>query len=239
MTEFYKKSQHKTIIGLVIVFLFIIIIFLARLGLADIYGFQAHRYILMWQENKNAKVEDIPTAMKWITKARHLDKSNPRFMTYQARVFEWRARKNRNRNEAQHDLEQSAQLYRDALKVRPTWPYSWTGLANMKAKLGQFDDEFSKSIERATTLGPWEALIQIQIVDIGFRNWEDIEIIEQGLILETYDRSLLGGNIKRLVEIGVDHDQFESFCYRTQFAENYGPWLIKKCEATKNLRNEY
>ena len=79
-------------------------------------------------------------------------------------------------------LESAAGDFRQALTVRPLWPYSWVNLLSVKDKLGQVDMEFTSALTRSAELGPWEPKVQLQVVDSGLRYWSRLGGVERELV---------------------------------------------------------
>ena len=82
-------------------------------------------------------------------------------------------------------LEAAAENFRQALNVRPLWPYSWVNLLSAKDKLGQVDREFNQALNRSAELGPWEPRVQLLVLISGLRRWEKLGEQERGLVLGT------------------------------------------------------
>ena len=79
-------------------------------------------------------------------------------------------------------LESAATNFRQALTVRPLWPYTWANLLYTKDKLGQVDLEFTKALNRSAELGPWEPRVQMQVVESGLRNWSKLGSAERAVV---------------------------------------------------------
>jgi len=79
-------------------------------------------------------------------------------------------------------LESAATNFRQALTVRPLWPYSWVNLLSAKDKLGQVDMEFNKALNRSAELGPWEPRVQLQVVESGLRYWSKLGRAERAVV---------------------------------------------------------
>lgn len=79
-------------------------------------------------------------------------------------------------------LESAARVFRQALEVRPLWPYSWANLLSAKDKLGQVDIEFNLAMNRSAELGPWEPRVQMQVVETGLRYWSRLGGAERTLV---------------------------------------------------------
>ena len=215
-------KAHKIFAIALIVFLLSIIIWAALWGLADLLSYQTKNSLDQWQKQAPLQVSDTTVAMERIEKARALDSLNPDLMNYQAQIFEWRARlSNNNGNEFSNNLEHAAQLYRQSLTLRPSWAFDWIALARVKAQLQQWDSEFSKSLQRSNDLAPWEYQVQIQLIRIGFYNWQQLTSAEQDIIHESFDRALYSNQFPQFIKLAKNYDQLELFCARTNMARDY------------------
>jgi len=214
-------NRKKYFIVLALLCLLGLTFFSARWGLANIYSYQALQQLEQWQDERPKNIVDTQNAMSWIIKARSLDSANPDLMSYQAQIFLWQAKLSPDKNTANQYLESAAKLYREALTKRPTWPFDWVALAGIKAQLNQFDAEFSKSIERSSTLGPWEYPIQYQLVSIGFRHWNKLTSSEQDIIHQTFDRALHSNQFQPFITLGEQFDQLELFCARSNMGTTH------------------
>ena len=87
-------------------------------------------------------------------------------------------------------LEGAADYYRNALAVRPLWPYSWVNLLSVKDKLGQVDMEFNSAMHRAVETGPWEPGVLSQVMSSGLHRWEYLGRTEKELIQKVIKTAL-------------------------------------------------
>jgi hypothetical protein len=87
-------------------------------------------------------------------------------------------------------LEAAAQNYRDALAVRPLWPYTWVNLLSVKDKLGQVDEEFNRAMHKSAETGPWEPRVQVQLIRSGVRHWDALKSPERGLVRAKMDDAI-------------------------------------------------
>lgn len=65
--------------------------------------------------------------------------------------------------------------FRQAVSLRPTSPYSWAGVAVMKYRLGQLDEELSRALASAMRLGPWEPGVQMMVSELGLALWDRLD----------------------------------------------------------------
>ena len=216
-----NKTHRFFVIGLIL-FLFIIITWAFRWGLADLISYPAKQQLDLWQEQAPINLSDTTEAMKWIKKARRLDPSNPNYMKYQAQIFQWRARiAKSNNNEFNDHLEKAKELYIESIVLRPTWPFDWIAFASIKAQLQEFDDEFSNAIKRSDELAPWEYQIQVKLIRLGFSHWNNLTSGEQDIIHKSFDRAMQGKQAMHFIKIAKKYEQLELFCARTSMAKDY------------------
>jgi len=79
-------------------------------------------------------------------------------------------------------LESAAVNFRQALNVRPLWPYSWANLLSVNDQLGAVDEEFNTALIRAIETGPWEPRVQLQVIGSGLRYWDELGVKERRLV---------------------------------------------------------
>ena len=72
------------------------------------------------------------------------------------------------------EREKSLDYFRRAVSLRPAWPYGWANLAFAKASLGEFDEEFYRSYNKAAQYGQWEFPINQSLSVIGLYYWNAI-----------------------------------------------------------------
>jgi tetratricopeptide (TPR) repeat protein len=73
------------------------------------------------------------------------------------------------------DLRQQALGHvRQAIHLRPSWPYAWALLALIKYQSSGIDAEAAEALNKAMTLGPWEPTVQIIVAEIGLASWQDL-----------------------------------------------------------------
>lgn len=215
----YKKYLVLFLLACLLCLMF----FSARWGIANIYAYQTIQQLQAWQEQAPKTISETNSAMQTIRKARKLDANNPDLMSYQAQVFEWQARLSQDKNSAQPYLASAAELYRGALVIRPTWPFDWVALADLKAELNEFDDEFSKAIERSNSLGAWEYPVQLRLVNTGFKHWQHLTSKEQDIINQSFDRALRGNRFMPFIKIASKYQQLALFCARSFDGKTHTP----------------
>ena len=121
-------------------------------------------------------------------------------------------------------LESAAVKFRQALSVRPLWPYSWVNLLSVKDKLGQVDVEFNRAMRRAAETGPWEPRVQLQVINTGLRHWGKLGAGERELVQmkatdalkvqprEVFEIARSYGRPDLICEPGGVHRQIDQWC---------------------------
>lgn len=82
------------------------------------------------------------------------------------------------------------QLYRDSIKKRPGWPYSWGNLAYSKAITGKIDEEFNHAFRRALKLGASEQQLLLLLIVSGLTVWPQLNEPGSQLVMEAIQNSL-------------------------------------------------
>mgnify|MGYP003329677613 FL=1 len=80
--------------------------------------------------------------------------------------------------------------YRTALAQRPTWPYSHIAFAVIKARFGDIDAEFIKSLHEANRLGKNEVTVIRPTVELGLALWPQLDTNTHKLIANAVERSI-------------------------------------------------
>jgi hypothetical protein len=79
--------------------------------------------------------------------------------------------------------------FRQAAALRPTSPYSWAGVAVMKYRLGELDEEFGRALVSAMRLGPWEPGVQLIASELGLALWDRFDAPFRDLVKENFRRT--------------------------------------------------
>ena len=142
-------------------------------GLADAHYTHARLALEEGVRTKGApRAEMLSLALASVREALAFEPSNPHFVEQSARLHELRALGLNRRDPAMREgLRQSLAQYREAAAMRPGSPYVWASIAMLKPRLNEIDAEFYSALERAGRLGPWEAQVQIALVDVGLATW--------------------------------------------------------------------
>jgi len=70
--------------------------------------------------------------------------------------------------------DQSIASFTEALRERPSSPYTWASLVRAFYSRGDTGARFEQAIQRAAETGPWEPMVQRTIADYGLAVWDDV-----------------------------------------------------------------
>ena len=130
--------------------------------------------------------EGLDTAEKHLQRALARFPGNPDYLGLSGTLKELRAsRPGVVGREYRALLESAARDYREALTVRPLWPYNWVNLLSVKDKLDQRDVEFNRAMQKSAETGPWEPSVQLQLIRSGVRHWDALQSPERTLVRDT------------------------------------------------------
>jgi hypothetical protein len=85
---------------------------------------------------------------------------------------------------------ESLRVYREAVRLRPTWPDTWLRLAWAKLYQLELDAEFSQALAQAAALGPWRAHISSGVTEVGLIAWSSLAAAERALVLAAGSRAV-------------------------------------------------
>ncbi len=142
-------------------------------------------------ENGDSTVADVEASQAHIDIALQRFPNNPDYLDFEGRLLILKSSQpGVMGGERRALLDAAAENFRQALSVRPRWPYSWVNLLAAKDKLGQVDTEFSMALGKAASLGPWEPRVQLQVVDSGLRYWGNLGSFERELVQQKVQDAL-------------------------------------------------
>lgn len=84
--------------------------------------------------------------------------------------------------------EQALAQYRESIRLRPTWPYSYIALAQTLARMNRLDAEFDRSLDMALHYGPWEPDILLAVTDMALDDLPRLSPSARQLVLDTVRR---------------------------------------------------
>ena len=101
--------------------------------------------------------------------------------------------------------------FRQAAALRPTSPYSWAGVAVMKYRLDQLDEEFRQAFSSAMRLGPWEPGLQLITSDMGLALWDRLDSQLRDEVRENWRRTAVR-QAEQLAKLAISHGRAGVLC---------------------------
>ena len=163
----------------------VLLYFAGRVFVADVNAFQATAFLQDWTARG-----EVPSEPAWeiaavaakrsvefypVTAGGYYDKLG--------RVYEWRHQSAYPGSaEALDSRQRALAAYRQAVAVRPRWPYTWARIAAVKMKLLQFDEEFDTALRKARELGPWRSRVNYVVAEVGITAWRELTPHQRQLI---------------------------------------------------------
>lgn len=205
-----------------------------RIGVSDVYAYQAKRIIQSWEKNnKIYSLDEVTESLALIHKAQRLFPNYPEYLELEASIYQWKAFQQLEplTAEEQYKLFNKAlSLYKQSLQTQPTWPYAWRGIVDNKILLGQFDQELTDAIIYTIKYGGYEAGIQLGLLEVTFPRLARLEPKSRKAILDLYDRALQGNaNIGHLIQLGRDKKIFLLRCLKPNL-NDYARSVKRTCE---------
>jgi tetratricopeptide (TPR) repeat protein len=150
---------------------------------AGIYYYQAKAYMDSWDYSSPLPHGEWKTARKALDKALALGPSQAIYHQGLSELLF--AKSMRPAPDPDPDLglslglsanlqKQALEHIRQAVYLRPSWPYAWALLALIKYQSSGIDAEAAEALDKAMTLGPWEPTVQITVAEIGLASWNGL-----------------------------------------------------------------
>lgn len=134
-----------------------------------------------------------------------------------------------NRRQWLHDM--GLNEARTAVAMQPGWATSWLRLLVWKSSKGEFDEEFKTALDRATTLGTWQALINHTILASLLPVWENLDAVTQRQVLMAGVRALYQSPLTTLPVLEAYH-RVADVC---QHLASDDPVRAKHCVAIQSI----
>jgi hypothetical protein len=160
-----------------IVLLAFLIVQAAQRGLADLHDRMVGARFEEWEKaRKPVRLTEWREALASAETAHRLAPGNPDHAEALGRLYDWAAFGKQPKSPVVLAYREQALIYfREAARERPVSGYTWANIAQAKLALGALDREFSKALELAAFLGPWEPEVQLAIADAGFAAWSALD----------------------------------------------------------------
>ncbi|MDH4610285.1 hypothetical protein [Pseudomonas sp. BN102] len=189
----------------------------ARILLAGIASYQTEAFISSWD-----KRDTEPSARAWEVAHSAAQRAISLYpvadgdrLDRLARIYSWKQFRQPYADPAAQESRRAAlAAFRAAVAARPSWPYTWSGLAYSKLYLQEFDGEFDQALDQAFQLGPWRIGVNRELVEIGFSAWPHLSQVQRLAILESARRSVAFGNAEaqNLFELAQEAGLLRELC---------------------------
>jgi tetratricopeptide (TPR) repeat protein len=169
-----------------------------RWGMANLEQWQAWRLLKGLEAGQaglpgTAERQQLASAHERLDRAERLRGQHPEQFNLRGRLYHWEAiNLDEVGGERSERLARAIEHYRQALAMRPNWPYFWANLTLAKAERGVFDREFRHALERAIDTGPWEPRLQLALIRMDFI---------EGSRIDRRSRERIDGQIRRALQI--------------------------------------
>ncbi|HIJ82712.1 MAG: hypothetical protein HW380_52 [Magnetococcales bacterium] len=198
-------------------------------GVADLNALAAKMRLEQWKSRAL-----LPNQTTWelawnrMQTAMRLDANNPDHHETIARLLQWRLQGGDGRDGAIKEKRQQALIHlRQAVSLRPTWPYGWVNLALAKYRLDQRDDELYRAMANAITTGPEERSIQMAVAKMSLSLWnkapKDLKSLLRGN-MELVFAANRGEEIVIFAKNNAEESNLRSICPhigKTKSGKNY------------------
>jgi hypothetical protein len=190
--NFDLNRKSRPYVGIPLIILLVVLaVYSMRWGIASLDLWRATKVMEKLASNDiplQSKVELLEQGMKQLDHAQKFGGNHPDLFDKRGQFYYWQALNLAEVGEERGELlSQASEQYREALKMRPLWPYFWANLVVAKAEWGIFDQEFRKAVRRTVETGPWEPRVQLMLIRVDFieqhrldrRSRERIEVMLQ------------------------------------------------------------
>ena len=211
------KPAQSILCLLVIVLGLSIVVLGSRLFMANLHQYRASSFLSDWEEKR-----EVPSDQAWQVAQQAIEQAiawypgaNAAYYEQLGYMWQWRGYSPNtplaNREESQ---QHAIAAFRQALSIRPTWPYAWTGLAYGKMTGGEYDQEFRHAMLQAVHYGPTRIGINRRVAEIGLISWPYLDHTLQALTLEQagYTARYGRSNRTQLFNIAAEVGRVELLC---------------------------
>jgi len=183
------KLKLKIVRSLLLLTAVTVIFFASKYAIANISYLRVDSYLVRWQEKKVAEQPELEDALISVESMLALHGHFPHYLNVAAKVYEWQAFMDLKTKD--NSLLQALDYYQQSAELRSHWPLTWVFMANIKAKLNQFDDDFYFYLDNAIKYGPYTHEVNLQVAKLQLQYWGELERLPIKVGLEHIKRALL------------------------------------------------
>ena len=151
---------------------------------------------------------------KLLDRAIELAPDNPTHRDRLAQLYLWELatqKVDESRRRVLHDEGLAAARF--SVAHLPGWALSWVRLLVFKSEFNELDNEFRVALERATTLGKWQANIHTAVLRATLPVWDGLNDTQRELALDAGVRGLRQGR-SSTVAVLKEYDRLTDVCQR-------------------------
>lgn len=93
-------------------------------------------------------------------------------------------------SQASGDPQDSLDYVKRLTEIEPQVARHWVALLNARARVGLFNDDTAQALRRASALGPYEPIVQLELLKFGARHWLDLSYEMRQIIIDTGERAI-------------------------------------------------
>ncbi|OED44502.1 hypothetical protein ACH42_07305 [Endozoicomonas sp. (ex Bugula neritina AB1)] len=149
-----------------------------KLILSGLYNHQTEQYLSFWsgQQNKEhftVSARNLEVAMAGAEKGIELLPDSAEQYVLKARLLWWAEHYTENGETPDTNRAAILKSWQAAVRLRPSWPYSWTEYGMALAQQSIIDERFAAALTLANQQGPWERDVLEASATVGkhYQGW--------------------------------------------------------------------
>ena len=179
-------QEKKYLMLFPVILLALTFIISGKYMIADIYKEKTLYKLNQWEKYESQiNLNSWNQTEKNISKAILLDPDNPGYYLIMGHIEQWKVKLISNKQEQAKQFRQALSYYHKTTLMRPTWPYAWSNMFIVMAKLGEIDNDFWFAVDNSIKMGEWEEDIHLDVVDVGLNIWNDINLARRKVIINS------------------------------------------------------
>ncbi|MCQ8847337.1 hypothetical protein NQT74_01940 [Alteromonas stellipolaris] len=141
-----------------------------------------------------------------------LHPSHPHYLNTAGTYYERLAFASENPVEKNKNLKEALKVYQESAVVREVWPRTWANIFRVKAKLGEFDSEFSHAVTMANLYGGKDEFVAKELVFIMLRHWRQFNSQNIAVAIEQLNNLTDYNRFKNVYEYSLLIGERAFFC---------------------------
>ena len=182
--------------------------------LAEAYHYQARAFMDSWNPNQDIPKGEWEIVHDALTKSIKLNSTQATYYEDMSELMFLKTFES-SLNPLEHAFlqKQALEHIRQAVNLRPSWPYAWAQFALIKYRLYELDKEVSLALEKAIVLGPWESSVQMIVAEVSFSCWKNLDHALTEKILKQFERTSQS-EIAKVFDIAKKYNMTAPLCQK-------------------------